>query len=170
MGTAIVTLALALAAGASGQQAGRCNNPAHQHRFVHGSGGRILPNGPGNGWGFPNGNPDGYGWWDHGTYLPLGANRTSEYYFPRYYASTPEQLFLPSYYNSYLTRGQRYVQYANCGLSCDHPMSGPATASAMTPARPYQETLGNGPRVSLPSFSGRVESPPVNSGASGLTP
>ena len=27
----------------------------------HKPGGRILPPGPGHGWGFPNGNPDGYG-------------------------------------------------------------------------------------------------------------
>ena len=46
----------------------------------------IVPPGPGDGWGFPNDNPDHYGWVDYGVYLPLGADRTAEYYFPRYFA------------------------------------------------------------------------------------
>ena len=69
-----------------------CNNPAHHHGNNYDFSpptsyrGGILPAGPGYGYGFPNGNPDGYGWWDHGGYLPLGANRTAEYYFNRKFA------------------------------------------------------------------------------------
>lgn len=165
MGSTIVSLALAFAVGASGQGAGTCNNPNHHH---HKGGGRIVAPGPGYGWGFPNGNPDGYGWWDNGTALPLGANRTAEYYFPRYFAVPAPQMFLPGYYNPYVTRGQRYVPFAGCGG--EHPAGGPPMASADTPVNPYQETLGSGPRVSLPAFSGRIEAPPVATGGSGLTP
>ncbi len=46
----------------------------------------VLPPLPGYGAGFPNGNPDGYGWFDHGVNLPLTTDRTPEYYFPRYLA------------------------------------------------------------------------------------
>lgn len=165
MGSTIVSLTLALGVASSGQAGGQCNNPNHHHRT---QGGRILAPGPGSGWGFPNGNPDGYGWFDHGTALPLGPNRTGEYYFPRYFAVPPIQLFLPGYYNPYVTRGQRYLPFAGCGG--DHPAGGPAMSSADTPVHPYEETIGSGPRVSLPAFRGRTEAPPVPSGGSGLTP
>ena len=71
-----------------------------------------MPPGPGDGWGFPNDNPDRYGWVDYGVYLPLGADRTAEYYFPRYFAVPPEQMFIQTYYNPFETRGQRYIPYA----------------------------------------------------------
>ncbi|WP_422930789.1 hypothetical protein [Singulisphaera sp. PoT] len=129
---------------------------------------RFLPDGPGYGWGFPNGNPDGYGWFDYSTWVPLGANRTSEYYFPRHFAMPVEQMFPPNYYNPYMTRGQRYVTYTNCGG--DHPAGGPPLGSANTPVHPYNETLGTGSRVPFRPFTGRVEASPINSGASGLTP
>ena len=85
MTTTIVTITLALALGGTGQ----CPDPArcpygqqqHHHGSGHGSGGWILPPGPGDGWGFPNKNPDGYGWSDPGPLLPLGADRTGEYNF-----------------------------------------------------------------------------------------
>jgi hypothetical protein len=167
MSSAVASLALALAAAAAGQAP--CTNPNHRHNHGHGhSVGCIVPPGPGYGWGFPNGNPDGYGWWDHGTCLPLGPNRTSEYYFPRYFSIPPAQMFLPSYYNPYITRGQRYLPYSGCGGF--HPAGGPALGSAETPVHPYQDTIGTGPRVRLPQFNGRVEVPPVNSGSTGLTP
>ena len=35
-----------------------------------------MPPGPGDGWGFPNNNPDHYGWIDYEDNLPLGADRT----------------------------------------------------------------------------------------------
>ncbi len=57
----------------------------------------IMPPGPGYGWGFPNDNPDHYGWVDYGVDLPLGADRTPEYYFPRFLAVPPEQMFLQTY-------------------------------------------------------------------------
>ena len=131
-------------------------------------GGRILPPQPGYGVGFPNGNPDGYGYFDNGTYLPIGADRTADWYFQRQFAVPPSAMFMPTYYNPYVMRGQRYTTYAGCG-GC-HPMSGPAIASAHTPVNPYQDTIGSGPRVPVPSFTGRVEAPPVNAGGTGLTP
>ena len=129
---------------------------------------RILPPGPGYGWGFPNGNVDNFGWYDNGIFLPMGADRTPEYYFPRYYAVPPAQLVMPSYYNPYVTRGQRYIPYANCGG--EHPMGGPPTGPALMPLHPYDDSLGHGPTVRLPAFSGRVEAPPINAGSTGLTP
>lgn len=129
----------------------------------------ILPPGPGYGWGFPNGAPDGYGWYDVGTYLPLNADRTPAYYFPRYWAVPAEQMFFPTYYNPYVMRGQRYVPYTGCcGI---HPASGPPQGLADTPSHPYRDTIGHGPVTRVPSFSGRVEAPPLPaSGSTGLTP
>jgi hypothetical protein len=161
MTSLIVSMALALAVGSTGQHPANC---PHCHRSVT----QPMPPGPGYGWGFPNGNPDGYGFWDAGTYLPLGADRTSDYYFRRYYSVPADQMFMPNYYNPYVTRGQRYLSYAGCGG--DHPAGGPPLGSANTPVNPYQSTIGSGPRVSIPDFSGRVEAPPVNSGGTGLTP
>ena len=67
----------------------------------------------------------------------------AEYYFPRYWSIPAEQMFLPTYYNPYAMRGQRYIPYTGCG-GC-HPAGGPPTASAMTPVNPYNETIGIGP-------------------------
>ena len=74
--TTIMTLSLALVMGSTGQ----CTNPAHQNhwrigvfvRDFHGSGGFIEPDGPGNGWGFPNGSSDEYGWHDPDVYPSPG--------------------------------------------------------------------------------------------------
>ena len=131
-------------------------------------GGRILPPGPGNGWGFPNGQPDGYGYYDYGTYLPLGADRTPEYYFPRNFALPIAQLVPNTYFNPYVTNGQRYIPFVNCGGI--HPAGGPARASAALPVSPYENVVGNRPVVAPPNFTGRVESAPVPSGGSGLIP
>jgi hypothetical protein len=170
--TMLLAVALVLAAGSGGHAlAGPpavWNKTGHHHNRYAGPWKWTLPDGPGYGWGFSNGNPDAYGWFDHGVLLPLGANRVGEYYFPRYYALPPEQAFLQSYYNPYITRGQRYVAYVGCGGL--HPAGGPPTGSAETPVHPYQDTIGSGPRISIPSFNGRIEAPPVNSGATGLTP
>ena len=169
MTSTIVSLALVLAAGTSAWPgAGPSSNRSIQQHVAFQKGGRILPNGPGAGWGFPNGNPDGYGWFDIGDRLPLGGNRVPEYYFPRFNAVPPPQLMLPTYYNPYLTRGQRYVGYTGCGGA--HPAGGPPMGSAETPVHPYQDTIGAGPKVSIPAFSGRVESRAIPSGGSGLTP
>jgi hypothetical protein len=158
MASTIASLALACALAAPG-------GLFHHHTK---SNGWILPPGPGYGWGFPNGDPDGYGWFDHGVYLPLGADRTPEYYFPRYFALPASQLVLPSYYNPYLSRGQRYIPYAGAGGA--HPMGGPPLAPAVLPMYPYQDSLGSGPTVTVPAFTGRVEAPPVNAGSTGLAP
>jgi len=159
----IVSLALTLAAGAGPDATPSCPNYPHRH-----AGGRIVADGPGDGWGFPNKNPDNYGWVDYGVALPLGANRTAEYYFPRHLSVPPDTAFLPTYFNPYIMRGQRYVPYAGCEGAA--PAGGAPLASALTPVHPYQESIGHGPRVTLPPFSGRIDAPPVNSGATGLTP
>ena len=96
-----------------------------------------CPPAPGYGWGFPNGNPDGYGYRDDGVYLPLWSDRTSEYYFPRYFMVPPDTLFFPTYYNAYLSRGQRYIPYAGCGGA--HPAGDAPIGSAVMPPFPYDE-------------------------------
>lgn len=158
MGSTLFSLTLAFAMGST-------VGPFHGHS--HG-GGWIEPPGPGVGWGFPNGNPDGYGFRDMGATLPLGADRTSEYFFRRYFGTPTEQLFFPNYYNPYVSRGQRYLTFAGCG-GC-HPAGGPPTGSAMLPEHPYNDTIGTGPRTALPQYNGRVQAQPIISGASGLTP
>jgi hypothetical protein len=131
-------------------------------------GGRIMVDGPGLGWGYRNGNPDGYGWVDYSQGLPLGNNRTSDYYFPRYHAVPADQMFFPTYYNPYITRGQRFIPNTNCGG--DHLAGGPPTASAATPLHPYNDTLGTRVLRPQPTFNGRVEATPINPGTSGLRP
>jgi hypothetical protein len=164
MPSLLVSIGLALAVGSVSQA------PCPVHGSGHcRSGPRIMPPGPGYGWGFPNGNPDGYGFWDAGTNLPLGANRTGDYFFRRYYAFPVNQMFEPNYYNPYVTRGQRFLPYAGCAPGW-HPAGGPALGSAEEAVHPYNETLGTGPRVAIPAFNGRIEAPPINSGGSGLTP
>src|SRR4051812_15609736 len=167
MVTTIVTLTLALALGGAGQcpDASRC---PQSHHHGHGSGGYVEPPGPGNGWGYPNGARDGYGWHDPAPYLPLGADRTAEYYFPRYYAVPPEQAFMGTYYNPYINRGQRYLPYTGNG-GC-HPMGGPPLASAETPVRPYSVLTNVAPVAPIPRLNGRVQAPIENSGKTGLTP
>jgi hypothetical protein len=128
----------------------------------------VQPPLPGYGAGFPNGNPDGYGYFDHGTNLPMTADRTGEYYFPRYLAVPANQLFLPNYYDPYVSRGQRYLPFAGCGGP--HPASGAPTGSAMESVHPYEDTLNTTPRIPAPRFNGRVEATPVNPGTTGLRP
>jgi hypothetical protein len=128
----------------------------------------VAPPLPGYGAGYPNGNPDGYGYVDHGTLLPLTADRTPEYYFPRYLAVPATQSYLPNYYNPYVSRGQRFLPFTGCGGP--HPMSHAPQGSAMDEMHPYQETLNETPRVTAPRFSGRVEATPVNPGTTGLRP
>jgi hypothetical protein len=128
----------------------------------------VMPPLPGYGAGYANGNPDGYGYLDYGTNLPLTADRTPEYYFPRYMAVPPSQLFLPNYFNPYVSRGQRFIPYSTCGGP--HPMSGPPQASAMEEVHPYQSTLNNQPRITAPRFGGRVEATPESPGSTGLRP
>jgi hypothetical protein len=135
--------------------------------FFH-PGGRIQGPAPaGYGWGFANGNPDGYGYVDLGENLPI-AIRTSEYHFPRYYAGPPGQLFFPTYYNPYISRGQRYIAYSGCGG--DNPASGPPGAPSNMPVHPYNDTLNNKTLRPLPRFDGRIEATPINPGNSGLRP
>lgn len=128
----------------------------------------VQPPLPGYGAGFQNGNPDGYGWVDFGVNLPLTADRIAEYHFPRYLAVPASQMFLPNYFNPFVSRGQRFIPFTACGGS--HPASGPAQASAMDEVHPYQSTLNETPRVTAPRFSGRVEAIPVTPGSTGLRP
>jgi hypothetical protein len=167
MSSLIVSIGLALSLGAAGQAYQPCTH-LYAH-YLQQPPRWLFPPGPGYGWGFPNGNPDGYGFFDVGVHLPLGADRTSEYFFRRYYSVPADQMFMPNYYNPYVTRGQRYLAYAGTAPGF-HPVGGPAMGSADTPRNPYNETIGTGPRVSIPTFSGRIEAAPVNSGGTGLTP
>jgi hypothetical protein len=162
MTATIVTVGLTLAMNSFGLG----HEPAHHHH--HNSGSYILPPGPGDGWGFPGDNPDKYGWTDYGVYLPLGADRTAEYYFPRYFAIPPEQMFITTYYNPFMTQGQQYIPY--CGAGGDHPMGGPPLASSELPASPYAASPDTAPLVRVPRLNGRSEAAPIPSGGSGLTP
>ncbi len=155
MGTSLASLVLAISVASTGQ-------------LFHKKPGYILPDGPGNGWGFPNNQPDGYGWPYYGELLPLGANRTAEYFFPRNFSLPPIQLVPSTYYNPYVTRGQRFIAYAGCGG--DHPAGGPPLGSAMTPTHPYNDVAGRQQVVPTPVFNGRSQAPPVPSGGSGLIP
>lgn len=157
MGSTIASLALALSIASTGGL-GR-----------HGkTGGHILPPGPGLGWGFPNGQPDGYGYADYGVYLPLGGDRTAEYHFPRNFALPPLQAFPTTYYNPYVSSGQRYIPYVGCGG--DHPAGRGPTGSAVMPMYPYEASYTGQPAIGVPRFSGRVEGTPVPSGGTGLIP
>lgn len=140
MTTTIVSIALVLGLGNSGQC---CSDPLpgpHMHRppnyhyRVLGSGGWIMPPGPGDGWGFPNKNSDQSGWYDNGPYLPLGPDRTTDYFFPRYYTVPLDQAFMGTYYNPYVNRGQHYIPFTGNG-GC-HPMGGPAPDTAPLPFDP----------------------------------
>jgi hypothetical protein len=180
MTATLVALTFSLAANAVGQgyaQAPCAPNCSARHRHVYASRHNlhyphptpyILPDGPGDGWGFPNGNPDGYGWAPFGPYLPLGSNRISDYYFPRYNAVPPEQMFFPTFYNPYLTRGQRYLPYVGGGG--EHPAGGAPVGPAEMPIHPYASERENKPVTAVPRYNGRVEAPPVPSGGTGLTP
>jgi hypothetical protein len=140
----------------------------HHHHHHQAPGGRIVAPGPGDGWGFPNGNPDGYGWVDYGTALPLGGDRTPDYFFPRYLSSMPQQIFFPQYYNPYVQRGQRYIPWAGCGGA--HPFGGPPTASSVTPMYPDREAVSREPVVPVPDFSGATEAAPLPGGPSTIMP
>jgi hypothetical protein len=171
MTTTIVTFTLALALFGTGQCPDPARCPLRQlpHHHGHGgSGGWIQPDGPGDGWGFPNGNPDGFGWYDPAPYLPLGANRTDTYYFPRYFSLPPEQAFMGTYYNPYVMRGQRYLPYTGNG-GC-HPMGGPPPDTAVTEVKPYSSLNNTRSVTPVPHLRGRVEAPVENSGKTGLTP
>jgi hypothetical protein len=168
MATSIVTLSLALALGAAGQCPDPSRCPYHRHNHGHRSGGWVEPPGPGNGWGYPNGFQDGYGWHDHSPYLPLSTDRTAEYFFPRYFAIPPEQMFMGTYYNPFVTRGQRYLPYTGNGGW--HLMSGPAPASAELAVRPYSSLSDVEPVTPIPRLNGRVQAPVETSGKTGLTP
>ncbi len=136
--------------------------------LLHNDGGFVTPPGPGLGWGFPNGNPDGHGYYDYGRTVPMGADRTPDYYFRRQYTMPATQIFYPTYYNHYISRGQRYIPYSNCGGW--HPAGGPAPGPSnmpMYPSRGYNNALPSG---SVPTFTGRTDAPPEPAGGSGLIP
>jgi hypothetical protein len=166
MTAAIMTVGLTLAMNSFG--VGYGPSVYHAHTRLHGFPAYILPPGPGAGWGFPNDAPDHYGWVDYGPYLPLGADRTAEYYFPRYHAAPPDQLFFPTYYNAFETRGQRYIPF--CQAGGEHPMGGPPLATAELPVSPYAAMPDTGPLIPVPRLNGRVEAPPDRSIGAPLNP
>jgi hypothetical protein len=141
------------------------NGPIHS---MFRPGGRIMVDGPYPGWGYRRDNPDGYGWVDYSGGLPLGDNRSPDYYFPRYHAAPADQMFFPTYYNPFITRGQRFIPFTNCGGA--HLAGGPPAASAAMPVHPYNDTLGREVLRPQPRFNGRVEAPIINPGTSGLRP
>jgi hypothetical protein len=171
MTAAFVAVSLSLAIHSTGQGTVRESLPYYypyqkRHRRHHTN--YILPPGPGDGWGFPNGSPYGSGWADYGPYLPLGADRTADYFFPRYYSVPPEQLFEPTYYNPFETRGQRYIPYVGGGGA--HPAGGPPVGPADLPVYPYASLPSAPPTTAIPRLNGRSDAPPMASGTSGLTP
>ena len=170
MTAAFVALSLNLAIHATGQGYAPQSVP-YYYRYQtkpHRQPQHILPPGPGDGWAFPNNSPDGYGYYDYGPNLPLAGDRTSEYYFPRYFAVPPEQMFLQTYYNPYETRGQRYLPFgANGGA---HPAGGAPPGPADLPVSPYARETGNKPVTPVPRLNGRVQTQPIAAGTSGLTP
>ncbi|MBV8607402.1 MAG: hypothetical protein JO034_08070, partial [Singulisphaera sp.] len=105
---------------------------------------------------------------DNGIYLPLWSDRTSEYFYPRNFMVPPDTLFFPTYYNAYISRGQRYISYVGCGGA--HPAGYGPIGSAVMPPFPYDESSAAGPRVQIPTYTGNVGAPPVPSGSTGLTP
>lgn len=174
LGAMVLAVAVASPGGWFDGRGAKRAHPAHEpapssypeatrgHTHQHGKicticqpGGRIVGRGPGLGWGFANGNPDGYGWVDYGDALPLGIDRTPEYYFRRHYAIPPEQLFLSTYYNPYLMRGQRYIPYAGCGG--DHPYGGRPAGSSMTPYTPATDPAPTESEGGAPIFQGNDE-------------
>jgi hypothetical protein len=163
MTATIVTVSLTLALGSFGL-GHEPDGYRHPHIIKED---HILPPEPGLGRGFRNDNPDDYGWEDYGVYLPLGADRTAEYFFPRYFAVPPDQMFIQTYYNPFETRGQRYIPYVGAGG--DHPAGGLPTGPGSMPVTPYADEP-NTPVVRVPQLSGTVEAGPLPSGGSGLTP
>lgn len=140
----------------------------HAHASGHHTHGWILPPGPGLGWGFPNNAADGYGYVNHGWYLPLGANRTPDYHFPRQYSVPADQMFFPTYYNPFTNRGQRYLTYTNAGGA--HPAGGPPTPESPYTINAYEDLGGRPSGMPAPRFNGQTDAPPVNANSTGLTP
>jgi hypothetical protein len=165
MTAAIVTVGLTMAMNSFGlaQDVGAPHVHAHRARHLY-----ILPPGPGDGWGFPNGAPDGYGWVSYGWYLPLGGDRTAEYFFPRYFAAPPDQMFFPTYYNCFETRGQRYIPFVGAGG--DHPAGCLPLGPSDLPVTSRDAQPDTGPVTTVPRLNGRIEAPAAPAGGSGLTP
>ena len=161
MTATIVTVSLTLALSSFGLG----HEPDHHHPH-HIKEDHILPPGPATGGAFPTIIPTIMDGSDYGVDLPLGADRTAEYYFPRYFAVPPEQMFIQTYYNPFETRGQRYIPFIGAGG--DHPAGGPPQDRRM-PVTPYADEP-NTPVVRVPRLSGSVEAGPLPSGGSGLTP
>lgn len=131
-------------------------------------GGELGP-GPGAGWGFPNGNPDGYGFWSQGHKLAICQGRTTEFYVQRYMMLPSCQLLFPQYFNPYVMRSQRYIPYTGCVGGC-HPFSDPIIPTTLS-MKPYDEgPVSTQPVVNMPRFVGVTESEPINSGSSGFLP
>ena len=140
MTAAFVAITMSLAIHSTGQ--GECLSPCpiitRTRENTDTTSEHILPPGPGDGWGFPNKSRTV----TVGGLRPVsaaGLDRTAEYYFPRYYAVPPEQMFLTSYYNPYETRGQRYLPYVGGG--------GPTRRAGRRQARPICRNPPTRPRA-----------------------
>ena len=104
---------------------------------------------------------------DYGVDLPLGADRTAEYYLPTLLRCSSGS----DVYSDVLQpiRDARPALYSLLGAGGDHPAGGPPTGSAALPVTPYADEP-NTPVVRVPRLSGSVEAGPLPSGGSGLTP
>ncbi len=146
----------------------RIAGQARLHGHQNGPNYMVTPPALGLGLGFANGNPDGYGWVDYGTTVPLGADRTPDYFFRRQYTMPRGQMFLPQYYNAYVTRGQRYLPFAGGGAV--HPVGGLPPGPSSLPMNPYEDVTRSGPMITPPVFNGRSEGLLDPSGGLGRTP
>jgi hypothetical protein len=166
MTSALGSIVIFTTLGTLGSGSAHSDGGYHAHGHLP-SVGRILRPGPGNGWGFPNGARNGYGYINYEIALPLGADRTADYFFPRYFAVTGPNLVFPNYYNPYVDRGQRYLPFA--GQGGFHPL-GQVAVNHRLPYRPYLDAAASGPVVTVPGFGGRVEAPPTDSSTNDLMP
>jgi len=147
----------------AGHGHGHASAYAHVGGHGHIESGFILPPRPGLPWGFKGDAPDGYGWYDTSYRLPIGGDRTATYYFPRQFAVPADTMFFPTYFNHYVSRGQRYIPYVGCGGL--HPAGGAPPASARLPVNPYQEGSRSEPVIDAPQLRGEVEAPPIPPGS-----
>ena len=168
MTAAFVAISMSLAIHSTGQGYAPESVPyyyPYQQKHRHNQPNHILPPGPGDGWGFPNRSPDGYGWADYGPYLPLGADRTAEYYFPRYYAVRRNRCSCKA-----ITTRSRPVASVISRTSAGggaHPAGGSPPGPADLPVSPYAAETGARPVTPVPRLNGRTEAAPIASGAPG---
>ena len=134
-------------------------------------GGRIMNDGPGPGWGFRNGNPDGYGWVDPYSQeaSPLGRQPDARLLLPPLPRRAGRPDVLPDVLQP--VPDPRPAVRPLHQLRRRPPRGPPAGRPRPNmPIHPYNDTLGTQVLRPQPAFNGRVEAPPINPGTSGLRP